>query len=253
MTFLAANADNPFLRNIDNQLVEQLLRGELPVIEAKAHLVLDHPDKVRGLTRHQVGETTNFLRQMVSSADHEVIIVSPYFVPQRQGVEFLAALVKKGVRVVVITNSLASTNHSSVHAAYARYRKPLLRQGIELFELRPRRSNPDLKITLHSKVAIVDDERLFVGSFNLDPRSLYINTEMGMAVESSELASTVAANIGESLQNQAYSLRLARTGRIRWKHLSRDGEQIANKEPDTTIWRRSLTRLMSLLPIESQM
>ena len=253
MTFLAANENNPFLYNIDNQLVERLLRGELQLTEAEAHLVLDHPDKVRGLTRHQVGETTNFLRQLVSSANREVIIVSPYFVPQRQGVEFLAALVKKGVRVVVITNSLASTNHSSVHAVYTRYRKPLLRQGVELFELRPRRSDPDLKITLHSKVAVVDGEHLFVGSFNLDPRSLYINTEMGMAVASRELASSVAANIGDSLQNRAYSLRLARTGGIRWKYLSRDGEQIANKEPHTTIWRRSLTRLMSLLPIESQM
>ena len=253
MTFLAANENNPFLCNIDNQLVERLLRGELQLTEAEAHLVLDHPDKVRGLTRHQVGETTNFLRQLVSSANRDVIIVSPYFVPQRQGVEFLAALVKKGVRVVVITNSLASTNHSSVHAVYARYRKPLLRQGVELFELRPRRSDPDLKITLHSKVAVVDGEHLFVGSFNLDPRSLYINTEMGMAVASRELASSVAANIGDSLQNRAYSLRLARTGGIRWKYLSRDGEQIANKEPHTTILRRSLTRLMSLLPIESQM
>jgi len=253
MTFLAANENNPFLCNIDNQLVEQLLSGELQLTEAEAHLVLDHPDKVRGLTRHEVGETTNFLRQLVSSANREVIIVSPYFVPQRQGVEFLAALVKKGVRVVVITNSLASTNHSSVHAVYARYRKPLLRQGVELFELRPRRSDPDLKITLHSKVAVVDGEHLFVGSFNLDPRSLYINTEMGMAVASRELASSVATSIGDSLQNRAYSLRLARTGGIRWKYLSRDGEQIANKEPHTTIWRRSLTRLMSLLPIESQM
>ncbi len=253
MTYLAANENNPFLCSIDNQLVEQLLRGDLPLIEAEAHLVLDHPDKVRGLTRNQVGETTNFLRQLVSSASREVILVSPYFVPLRQGVEFLATLVKKGVRVVVITNSLASTNHSSVHAAYARYRKPLLRQGVELFELRPRRSVPDLKITLHSKVAVVDGERLFVGSFNLDPRSLYINTEMGMAVESRELAGVVAVNIGESLQDQAYSLRLARSGGIRWKYLLRDGERIANKEPHTTFWRRSLTRLMSLLPIESQM
>ncbi|MCH8135933.1 MAG: phospholipase D family protein, partial [Proteobacteria bacterium] len=183
----------------------------------------------------------------------EVIIVSPYFVPQRQGVAFLAALVSKGVRVVVITNSLASTNHTSVHAVYARYRKHLLRQGIELYELRPQFSASDLKITLHSKVAVVDGASLFVGSFNLDPRSLYINTEMGMAVESRELAGSVAASIGKSLQERTYSLRLARSGGIRWKYLTHAGEQVANKEPHTTIWRRSLTRLMSLLPIESQM
>jgi putative cardiolipin synthase len=198
---------------------------------------------------------------MVSSATHEVIIVSPYFVPQRQGVEFLAALVRKGVRVVVITNSLASTNHSSVHAVYARYRKPLLSQGVELYELRPRLHLEDStqdaqhkpKITLHSKVAAVDREKIFVGSFNLDPRSLYINTEMGIALVSDEFAGSVAVSIGDSLQRQAYSLRLSRTGGVRWKYVTRDGERITRKEPHTTIWRRTLTRLMSLLPIEGQM
>jgi cardiolipin synthase C len=261
MTYLEENQGSPFFLNIHDRLITLLKSQELPFIEAEAHLVLDHPDKVRGLTRNQVGETTNYLRQMVSSAAREVIIVSPYFVPQRQGVEFLAALVKKGVRVVVITNSLASTNHSSVHAVYARYRKPLLRQGVELYELRPRLSATRAsdeeprkpKITLHSKVAVVDREKVFVGSFNLDPRSLYINTEMGMELVSDEYAESVAVSIGDSLQRQAYSLRLGRTGGIRWKYVTRDGERIARNEPHTTIWRRTLTRLMSLLPIEGQM
>ena len=216
---------------------------------------------MRGLSLGQTGETTTFLRQLVSSASKDVLIVSPYFVPQRQGVDFLTALVRKGVRVVVVTNSLASTNHSSVHAVYARYRKPLLRQGIELYELRPRHipadssveDQPDRKFTLHSKLVVVDHEKIFVGSFNLDPRSLYINTEMGMVVESGELATSVAASIGESLQRQTYSLRQTRTGSIRWKYMTRHGEHIATKEPHTTIWRRMLTRLMSLLPIEGQM
>ena len=261
VTYLEENEGSPFFLSIHDRLITQLTNGELPFIEAEAHLVLDHPDKVRGLTRNQVGETTNFLSQLVSSAASEVIIVSPYFVPQRQGVEFLATLVRKGVRVVVITNSLASTNHSSVHAVYARYRKPLLRQGVELYELRPRLSAPDsltdnqskAKITLHSKVAVVDRETAFVGSFNLDPRSLYINTEMGMAVASDEFAGAVAVSIGNSLERQAYSLRLSRTGGIRWKYVTRDGERVARNEPHTTIWRRALTRLMSLLPIEGQM
>ena len=261
MSYISVNESNPVLRNVDNHLVEQLLNGKLPLVEATAELVLDHPDKVRGLSLGQTGETTAFLRQLVSSATADVLIVSPYFVPQRRGVDFLTALVHKGVRVVVVTNSLASTNHSSVHAAYARYRKPLLRQGVELYELRPRLTSadsleedqPDLKITLHSKLVVVDHQKLFVGSFNLDPRSLYINTEMGMVVDSSELATSVADGIGESLQRQTYSLRQARTGGIRWKYMTRSGAQVASKEPHTTIWRRLLTRLMSLLPIEGQM
>jgi cardiolipin synthase C len=258
--FLKENEASPHLRNVSGELVDRLLQGTLPLIEAEAALILDHPDKIRGITRNQVGETTNFLRQLVSSASTELIIVSPYFVPQRQGVDFLTALVRKGVRVVIVTNSLASTNHSSVHAVYARYRKPLLRQGVELFELRPRISSSSaeearsrLKVTLHSKLAVVDNETLFVGSFNLDPRSLYINTEMGMVVESKELARSVAQSIGTSLQRQAYSLRLARTGGVRWKYLTRNGERVASKEPHTTLWRRVKTKFMSFLPIESQM
>lgn len=259
--FLAERAESPYLRNINNDLVADLMTGRAKLVEAKAEVVLDHPDKVRGLTSNQRGETTAYLRQLVSAAKEEVIIVSPYFVPQRQGVDFLSSLVRKGVRVVVVTNSLASTNHSSVHAVYARYRKPLLRQGIELFELRPSLQSfdteavgqDDLKLTLHSKVAVVDRQTAFVGSFNLDPRSLYINTEMGMSVRSEEFAVDMASSIGQSLAEQAYSLRLARTGGVRWRFMTHAGEQFARKEPHTTFWRRLATKLMSLLPIESQM
>ena len=258
---LAAYADNEILSGINSQLVAQLLAGTLPLIEADAQLVLDHPDKARGLTRDQTGETSAFLQRMVSSAKEEVLIVSPYFVPQRQGVDFLTSLVRKGVRVVVITNSLASTNHASVHAVYSRYRKPLLRQGIELYELRPRLGRQDLtlaekhdrKLTLHSKLVVTDREKVFVGSFNLDPRSLYINTEMGMAVTSEQLAADFSDSLGGSLQNYAYSLRLSKTGALRWKNLTSNGNRVVRKEPHTSIWRRTLTRLMSLLPIESQM
>jgi len=259
--FLAEHAESPFLKEISNELVDDFLVARLDLVEADAEIVLDHPDKVRGLTRNQTGETTAYLQQLVSSAREEVIIVSPYFIPQREGVDFLSSLVRKGVRVVVVTNSLASTNHSSVHAVYARYRKPLLRQGVELFELRPRLEpvgvdsddQPDLKRTLHSKVAVVDRETVFVGSFNLDPRSLYINTEMGMSVSSEDLAIEMATSIGNSLPRQAYSLRTARTGGVRWRYLTRSGEHFARTEPHTTLWRRLATRLMSLLPIESQM
>jgi putative cardiolipin synthase len=180
-------------------------------------------------------------------------------VPQHQGVDFFSALVKKGVRVVIVTNSLASTNHPSVHAVYARYRRPLLRQGVELYELR---SRPDVgaddeggqaTLTLHSKVALVDRERLFVGSFNLDPRSFYINTEMGMVVEGPAMASSMASSGLDSLQSTAYQLRLNRKGRLTWHH-ARNGEgRMVTTEPDTGFWRRLRTRLMGLLPIEGQM
>jgi len=214
---------------------------------------------VRGLVRRQIGDVTERLIKMVSSARKEVIVVSPYFVPQREGVDFFAALAKKGVRVVILTNSLASTNHTSVHAVYARYRKPLLRQGVELYELRPIEDGSTLgdvdpaRLTLHSKVAIVDRLSAFVGSFNLDPRSLYINTELGMVVESGEIAEAMASSGLESLQRVAYRLQLNSRGRINWHYVSDGREQVAWTEPDTSFWRRLLTRLMGLLPIEGQM
>ena len=233
--------------------------GGLELVAADPELVLDHPDKVRGLVRARVGETTEHLAKMVSTAEKELFVVSPYFVPLKAGVELFASLVKRGVRVVVVTNSLASTNHSSVHAVYARYRKPLLRNGVELYELR---RNPETRegvadqvttVTLHSKVAVVDRVKMFVGSFNLDPRSLYINTEMGMAVESAKLSTEMAESIERILPRLAYRLELTNKGELCWSFL-RDGvEETLRKEPHTTFWRRLSTWLMSLLPIEGQM
>lgn len=259
--YLEDNKDSPYLRAADDRLVRQFLAGELPLYEAVAELVLDHPDKARGLTREQTGETSEYLRALIGSATSEVIIVSPYFVPQKRGVEFLGGLVDNDVRVVVITNSLASTNHSSVHAVYARYRKPLIKRGVEVYELRPRLSGAfledtgraDMHLTLHSKVALVDRRDVFVGSFNLDPRSLYINTEMGMSVRCEELATDMSLSILRLLEYQTYSLRLSRTGGLRWRYMTRNGERISLKEPHTNLWRRIKTRLMSFLPIESQM
>ncbi|MDJ0938547.1 MAG: phospholipase D family protein [Woeseiaceae bacterium] len=258
-SYIEEHAGSPVLEQLGDELTTRLKNGTLEFFAARAELVLDHPDKVRGLVRRKVGETSEYLRRKASAAESELIVVSPYFVPLAQGVDLFSALVRKGVRVVVITNSLASTNHPSVHAVYARYRKPLLRQGIELYELRPgfERADPAQpspeKFTLHSKLAIVDRKLAFVGSFNLDPRSLYINTEMGMAVESAALASGMAESIDASLGRNTYRLVLARTGGIRWLYDGYDGERPAKREPHTTLWRRISTRLMSLLPIESQM
>ena len=245
----------PFLQSVDGRLIEEFIAGRLPLVAADAEVVQDHPDKVRNIVRARTSVTSDYLRRMASGADDELIVISPYFIPQKQGVDFFGTLVKKGVRVVIITNSLASTNHSSVHAVYARYRKPLLRQGIELYELRPRFESmqTDTTITLHSKVVTVDRKRLFVGSFNLDPRSLYLNTEMGMAVESPELSAQMATSILDTLPDFAYKLRLSEKGKLQWLLQTAGVEEVITTEPQTSLWRRFLTKLMSLLPIEEQM
>jgi putative cardiolipin synthase len=250
-----AHRDGPFLGDVGNHLIDDLVARRLELIEAEVEVVQDHPEKVRSLIRHEPSASLEYLQQMVSAAERELIIISPYFVPEQQGVDFFASLVEKGVRVVIVTNSLASTNHKSVHAVYARYRKPLLRNGVELYELRPwyDATQTDRTMTLHSKVATVDRRRCFVGSFNLDPRSLYLNTEMGIAVESAELARNMASSILSTLPAHAYALGLSQKNRLQWSLRTEGGNEVIATEPHTSVWRRLLTKLMSLLPIEGQM
>ena len=253
--YIARHSSDTFFKSVDDSLARDLLDGRLPLVEAEAALVMDYPDKVRLLPPRPASITSVFLQQMVSAVTNELIVVSPYFVPEKQGVDFLAGLVDRGVRVVVVSNSLASTNHASVHAVYARYRKPLLKKGVELYELRPHIDSTDstTTLTLHSKIAIVDRTRAFVGSFNLDPRSLYLNTEMGLVVESPELAAAMSTSIRESLTDIAYQLELSPRGRLQWLLRAATGDEVITTEPKTTWWRRVRTRLMSFLPIEGQM
>jgi putative cardiolipin synthase len=253
--YIARHGSDAFFQSVDDSLARELLDGKLPMIAAEAALVMDYPDKVRLLLPRPASITSVFLQQMVSASTSELIVISPYFVPEKQGVDFLAGLVDRGVRVIVLSNSLASTNHASVHAVYARYRKPLLRKGIELYELRPNidSTDPTTTLTLHSKIAIVDQSRVFIGSFNLDPRSLYLNTEMGLVVESPSLSGTMSAGIRSSLAEIAYQLKLSPKGRLQWLLRAASGDEVITTEPKTTWWRRFRTRLMSFLPIESQM
>lgn len=258
---LDANRQHPLLQSLDSPITRRLLDGELPLTSADVTLVVDPPGKIRPLPLRHVSETTMHLHRMASAAVRELVIVSPYFVPQKEGVDYLAAVVRRGVRVIVVTNSLASTNHASVHAAYARYRKPLLRQGVELYELTPGPgrfgNNPtvasDTTLTLHSKIAVVDRKACFIGSFNMDPRSLYLNTEMGLAVSSEAFSSELAVALLELLPDYTYRLRLGAGERTEWHFDNGHSTIIYNKEPDTTFWRRLRTRLMGFLPIEEQM
>ena len=246
-----------YANSLEHDFTARLLKREISMHAATASAVYDRPEKIRRLLRDRTSRTTRYFVQLVSGAHSEVVIVSPYFVPQRAGVDFLSALVQKGVRVVVITNSLASTNHSSVHAAYARYRKPLLRQGIELYELSAR--HPDqpagsaTKMTLHSKVVIVDRKRMFVGSFNLDPRSVFLNTEGGLGIDCGGLGEEMAVAVSEALPRVAYQLGLDKRERLTWRLSTRAGSAVYRTEPETRLARRWLTRAMSVLPIESQM
>src|SRR5262249_7626866 len=158
----------------------------------------DRPDKVKsGATRLE----NLMIDQVIAlsrSAQDEVILVSPYFIPGKTGMALVREHRGRGVRIRVATNSLASTDAIVAHVGYARYRIPMLQQDVELNELRtlvdtprPRRlaaSFGSSRANLHTKLIVIDRRTLFVGSMNLDPRSAFENTEIGLVIESSVLA-----------------------------------------------------------------
>jgi putative cardiolipin synthase len=183
-------------------------------------------------------------------------LVSPYFVPGQQGTESLAAMSRRGVRVRVLTNSLAGTDEVSVHSGYAKRRKDLLHAGVQLLEIKPSAA-PILKrgeeigkhstAGLHAKTFAVDHKKIFVGSFNFDPRSAKLNTEMGLVIESPSLARRLSAVLDGASPALAYRVTLEPDGSLRWH----DGlGATLDDEPETSWARRLKVRIFSWLPIE---
>lgn len=184
-------------------LTKVLTDGSSPFFWAPAELAADTPEKLdtpADQTRSAPGEK---LRQLAANAKREVLIISPYFVPMEGGVKFLSALTARGVKVRVLTNSLAATDVVPVHAGYARYRPALLKAGVELYEFKPIRSPDETrpqrvtfggssKASLHGKAYIVDRQDVVLGSFNLDPRSVRLNTELALVIHSPEFAERMA-------------------------------------------------------------
>ncbi len=231
---------------------------------ATTHMLSDDPRK--GLRRtHYATLLWPRLRARLRASTHVVRLVSPYFVPGRAGVEALTDLAAKGVKIAVLTNSLEATDVALVHAGYAKRRRRLLGAGIALFELKRASSQPPATkrpgrrpnlrpgssgSSLHAKTFAVDDAQAFIGSFNFDPRSASLNTEMGFLIESPVLAGEIVRKFFDEVPTRAYELRLNGAGRLRWIE-RRNGDEIVHAdEPGTTRARRIALALLSLLPIE---
>ena len=172
---------------------------------AAAVVITDDPEKLLHKVSEDQQTLVNYLSEIAVNAKSEIIVITPYFVPGEAGVAFWQGIVANGVRVIIVTNSLASNNHTAVHSSYSKYRRPMLEAGAELFEARANAVDeihggggvkPD-RLTLHAKGVIIDREKVFVGSLNMDPRSIDINTEMGVVIDSPDLANRLAENILE--------------------------------------------------------
>ncbi len=224
-------------------------------------LAADSPDKAFKSKAAEAESIKTPLRESLLSAKGELIVISPYFVPRKAGIEAFCEVQSRGVDVTIITNSLAANNQLAVHGGYAPSRKPLLRSGIKIFEVRPDAdvagseivAASGAKATLHTKVFIVDRKEVFIGSFNFDPRSANINTEMGVIIRSPELAGQFTALINAALANQTYEVFLNENGKLRWRGIENGQVVIFDKEPQTSWLQRFGASVMRILPIRGQL
>jgi putative cardiolipin synthase len=224
-------------------------------------VVVDSPDK--GI-RKKAKDAEQIITPLVASlraAEREAIIISPYFVPRKRGVEFFSELEARGVEVTVITNSLAANNQFTVHAGYAPSRKPLLEAGVDIWEVKPHAdiAGAELvaavgaKATLHTKAFIVDRQEMFIGSFNFDPRSANINTELGVIIRDPGLAARYAEHAKKVLPVSSYEVFLNDQNRVRWRDHEGGQAVVHDKEPETSWWDRFVVGFVRILPIRSQL
>jgi putative cardiolipin synthase len=248
-----------------------LLSGRTAWQIATADLIVDPPEKILAQYKSPSKLLTGQLIGLWVDPTRRALIVSPYFVPGNTGMAYFEYWRSQGVQVDVLTNSYAASDVPIVHAGYANYRIPLLEAGVNLYELKPIAKPTggrlrDLgrgssRASLHAKTFVFDDEHVFIGSFNFDPRSAMLNTEMGLVIHSRELARQVTAIAQDAMRpERSYQPKLIieRKGgsiekRLQWHDLDLDSERISDTEPETTPIQRGLLRILQALPIEEHL
>jgi putative cardiolipin synthase len=233
--------------------VQQLIGGQAQVYWRHDYqLVVDAPDKHR---RDDVLDKSSVLRALLprlERAQRELLIISPYFVSGKEGTALLVGLAQRGVRVKLLTNSLAANDVAAVHGGYSRYRTILLEGGVELWELKPEAGPINSSLlgssgaSLHTKALAVDGEMLFVGSYNLDPRSTALNAELGVLVDSSAMAQRFAEDfIRHTAGTYAWRVTLD-NGTLQWH----DDSDVKTREPAASVGRRLVAWLARVLRLD---
>ena len=248
-------------------IVEELRSGRLGLIQARAEAYADSPDRVVGKTASYGGVPLldvdsvryNVLEQ-IRRARSEVSITSPYLIPGKGGLEVMQEVHGRGVKMSVVTNSLAATDEPLVHTGYRRYRRDMLRLGMDLYELSSVRTRASVRLglfgssigRLHAKSAVIDRRILFIGSMNFDPRSDLLNTEIGLFVQSPEMAQQALKLIEVLKQQGAYRLRFAAgTENIEWVSGPAGAQEVLTVEPDADFWSRTVLEILAPLTPES--
>ncbi len=252
------------LRELD--IVKMARVGELDYSWGKWVLVYDQPRKVEAKSVTVEVNLAPRLKEAMDRTTEELIIVSPYFVPGSRFTAYLVGLVDKGVRVRILTNSLGSNDVGLVHAGYMRYRKELVEGGVELYEFKPIRSDVEQakiktkaswsgssRASLHGKFMSFDQQYVFVGSFNLDGRSVALNTELGVYFESPRYAQAMSNVFEQRVMLAAYRVSVAENGNLQWTTIENGEKTQFTHEPETGFWKRFGVNVMSMFVPESQL
>ena len=245
------------------ELTQKIINRQVTFTWAEAKLFYDHPEK---LDKDRIEKITHIGPQVLpyfEQAKKELLIASPYFVPGEEGIQWFANRKKQGLEIKVVTNSLATTDVIAVHAGYRRYRRQLLKNDIQLFELKAS-AHPFIfnkkhllkdssNASLHAKYMVVDQKYVFIGSANIDPRSGNLNTEIGIMVNSSELARQTTHLFERTISTQSsYHVLLDKTeNRLTWLTRENDKQYCYYHEPGASLIRKLGVSLLSLLPFES--
>lgn len=238
----------------------------------KAEVVKDSPSKIKAKAKKE--EHLNFqLLNRLDKPTQSVDIISAYFVPEKKGAQQLKELADNDVKVRILTNSFKANDVPVVHAFYAKYRQDLLENNVNLYEFLSTPDSENLNInteelakkakvsikglsrsSLHAKLMALDEKQVFIGSFNFDPRSAYLNTEIGVLLDSPRLAKAVHHTMDENLSKYAYKLVLDANKKMNWEIKLADGSiRTYVREPKMKWWQRASMKVIAWLPIEGFM
>ena len=220
----------------------------------------DAPEKILAPVSVRSTHLSPQLLPYIDSATRVLVMFSPYLVPGKEGVNYFSDLVSRGVRVVLITNSLASTDVAVVHAGYSKYRKDLLKADVRLIEVKPHAVKGKIhktitgssRASLHAKTFIIDRRYLFVGSLNPAPRSALLNTEIGAIYNTPEMAEDFVSGLSQLGKGGFWELKLMDSD-IQWLECNPECQVISNKDPESSVFTRMGIFVLSLLPIEQQL
>ena len=244
---------SPYAQQLrDDAQVQDLLQGETRLHWSKQWtFVSDDPMKAR-LPMSDRSDVLKVLVPAMRGSQRQLRLISPYFVPGEMGTGMLVEGAGNGREVLILTNSLAANDVAAVHGGYMKYRPALLGGGVQLWELKPTSSQPSKfslggssGSSLHTKAMIIDSDTVFVGSYNLDPRSTSLNTEQGVLVSHPVLAEQLTRIFDRQVSPQ----RAWQVSGTVWT----DGTQTFRKEPEAPASRRAMSWLMKVLPVESQL